>query len=132
MEEVVISEKIGKNSNGYFCRLCGKGGYKKMAQARGHLSMCPKTTRNRELTLPSADSIRDAIDSGVEENIDRILESLGEIKANRHEYGVESWRILESVVGILGACVNLEREKRDSREKLKLSLGQFHWIVSRW
>lgn len=37
----VISDSIGWDGKGFYCRLCGKANYDKMAQVRGHLAMCP-------------------------------------------------------------------------------------------
>jgi hypothetical protein len=39
----MISDNIGWDGNGFFCRRCGKAGYGKMAQVKGHLAMCPGT-----------------------------------------------------------------------------------------
>ena len=37
----MISDNIGWDGSSFFCRRCGKAGYTKMAQVRGHLAMCP-------------------------------------------------------------------------------------------
>jgi len=37
----MISDNIGWDGSSFFCRRCGKAGYAKMAQVRGHLAMCP-------------------------------------------------------------------------------------------
>jgi hypothetical protein len=47
-----ISESIGFDGQFFFCRRCGKAGYTKMAQVRGHLSVCPGTAI-RKGALPS-------------------------------------------------------------------------------
>ena len=36
-----ISDNIGHDGEGFFCRLCGKAGYKSMAAVKGHLAQCP-------------------------------------------------------------------------------------------
>lgn len=44
MQARMISESIGwEDGKGFFCRRCGKAGYARMAQVKGHLAMCPGT-----------------------------------------------------------------------------------------
>jgi len=38
-----VSDNIGFDGNSYYCRRCGKAGYWKATQVRGHLAMCPGT-----------------------------------------------------------------------------------------
>lgn len=40
MNVVNISDNIAWDGQHFFCRRCGKSGYKKMSQVRGHLAMC--------------------------------------------------------------------------------------------
>lgn len=37
----MISDSIGWDGVSFFCRRCGRAGYSKMAQVKGHLAMCP-------------------------------------------------------------------------------------------
>lgn len=37
----IISDNIGWDKGSFFCRHCGRKGYKKMAQVKGHLALCP-------------------------------------------------------------------------------------------
>jgi len=38
-----VSKNIGFDGSTYFCKRCGKAGYGKATQVRGHLAMCPGT-----------------------------------------------------------------------------------------
>jgi hypothetical protein len=38
-----VSANIGFDGSTYFCKRCGKAGYGKATQVRGHLAMCPGT-----------------------------------------------------------------------------------------
>lgn len=38
-----VSDSIGFDGYSYFCRRCGKAGYSRATQVRGHLGMCPGT-----------------------------------------------------------------------------------------
>jgi len=61
-----ISEHIGFDGKHYYCQHCGKSGYERMEQARGHLGQCPKkipkpriiqlNTKIREMTGTLIDS----------------------------------------------------------------------------
>jgi len=37
----VVSDSLGYDGETYFCRLCGKAGYRSLAAAKGHLAQCP-------------------------------------------------------------------------------------------
>jgi hypothetical protein len=43
MKPFNVSENIGFDGYSYYCRRCGKAGYAKATQVRGHLSLCPGT-----------------------------------------------------------------------------------------
>jgi len=47
-----VSENIGFDGYSYYCRRCGKAGYSKPTQVRGHLGMCPGTLA-RKGVLPT-------------------------------------------------------------------------------
>lgn len=38
-----VSVNIGFDGGTYFCKRCGKAGYERATQVRGHLAMCPGT-----------------------------------------------------------------------------------------
>jgi len=38
-----VSDSIGFDGRSYYCRRCGRAGYRKATQVRGHLAMCPGT-----------------------------------------------------------------------------------------
>ena len=38
-----VSDNIGFDGNSYYCRRCGKAGYERPTQVRGHLSLCRGT-----------------------------------------------------------------------------------------
>lgn len=38
-----VSDNIGFDGSSFFCRRCGKAGYERATQVRGHLAMCPGT-----------------------------------------------------------------------------------------
>ncbi len=37
----VVSESIAHDGDGFYCRLCGRAGYRSLAAVKGHLSQCP-------------------------------------------------------------------------------------------
>jgi hypothetical protein len=41
-----------KNKKEFFCKECGKAGFKTIAQARGHLSQCPKRIKVETIPVP--------------------------------------------------------------------------------
>jgi hypothetical protein len=41
-----------KNKKEFFCKECGKAGFKTIAQARGHLSQCPKRIKVETISVP--------------------------------------------------------------------------------
>jgi hypothetical protein len=41
-----------KNKKEFFCKECGKAGFKSIAQARGHLSQCPKRIKVETIPVP--------------------------------------------------------------------------------
>lgn len=47
-----ISESIAHDGKHFFCLRCGKSGYTKMAQVKGHLAMCPGTAIRKGAVLP--------------------------------------------------------------------------------
>lgn len=47
-----VSENIGFDGYSYYCRRCGKAGYQRATQVRGHLAMCPGTL-SRKGILPT-------------------------------------------------------------------------------
>lgn len=53
-----ISENIGHDGTHFFCLRCGKSGYDKMAQVRGHLAMCPGTAIRKGVVLPNPNPTR--------------------------------------------------------------------------
>lgn len=46
-----ISENIAHDGTHFFCLRCGKSGYDRMAQVRGHLAMCPGTAIHKGVVL---------------------------------------------------------------------------------
>jgi hypothetical protein len=63
-----VSENIGFDGYSYFCRRCGKAGYSKPTQVRGHLAMCegtlirkglPPTTGYNQLATGNHAGLRD-------------------------------------------------------------------------
>jgi len=52
----MISDNIGWDGQHFFCRRCGKSGYSKMAQVKGHLAMCPGTAISKGALLKPAET----------------------------------------------------------------------------
>lgn len=53
-----ISENIAHDGTHFFCLRCGKSGYDRMAQVRGHLAMCPGTAIRKGVILPNPNPTR--------------------------------------------------------------------------
>lgn len=49
-----VSENIGFDGNSYYCRRCGKAGYGKPTQVRGHLGLCPGTLARKGIPPTTA------------------------------------------------------------------------------
>lgn len=49
-----LSESIGHDGAYYTCLRCGKSGYEKMAQVKGHLAMCPGTQMRKGVPAPGS------------------------------------------------------------------------------
>lgn len=52
-----ISESIAHDGKHFFCLRCGKSGYTKMAQVKGHLAMCPGTAIRKGAIPPSPSAL---------------------------------------------------------------------------
>lgn len=48
-----VSENIGHDGTHFFCLRCGKSGYDRMAQVRGHLAMCAGTAIRKGVVIPN-------------------------------------------------------------------------------
>jgi len=46
-----VSDNIGFDGQTYHCRRCGKAGYQRPTQVRGHLAMCPGTLARKGIAL---------------------------------------------------------------------------------
>jgi len=48
-----VSQNIGYDGYTYFCRRCGKAGYERATQVRGHLALCPGTLLRKGMPATS-------------------------------------------------------------------------------
>lgn len=89
-----VSDNIGFDGETYYCRRCGKDGYARATQVRGHLALCPGTLARKG--VPTSEASVLALNSSVQE----ITGSFFDGDGLEYAFSLRYWRVQKGVTKI--------------------------------